>query len=266
MSQETTFRCITWSEYEDSEVLYHGFATRDFLVVGHSGLNENASVLEIGVGTASTAQRIIGRVKKFCGVDISRPLIEFLAEVYKDDSSVRMVSMDVCNGVSLGEQFDFIYSLDTLEHVKYPKGYFDFISRHLADDGFALVTYPNESERKHHGITRFNTKTELIELIDESGLVVSGFCEVKKRMWHCLVEKLLWKVPKSLVSQNVSSPQTFEQTASFQIILSGSVKARVIAYYARLVVRLAATFPLFSFFEVDEDIRDKMLLFHLKHK
>jgi len=42
-------------------------------------------------------------------------------------------------------------------------------------------------------------------------------------MWHRIVKKLFWDLPKSLVSrQNMTiPPQTFEQTEAFQIIQDG---------------------------------------------
>ena len=46
---------------------YHGFSTRDYLILDNIPISKEISVLEIGVGTGSTAELIIGRVKEFCG-------------------------------------------------------------------------------------------------------------------------------------------------------------------------------------------------------
>ena len=66
---------------------YHGFSTRDYLILDNIPINkQEISVLEIGVRTGSTAELIIGRVKEFCGVDISRELIEVLSTTYRNNN------------------------------------------------------------------------------------------------------------------------------------------------------------------------------------
>ena len=151
---------------------YLGFSTRDYLILENITLNKETSVLEIGVGTGSTAELMIGRAKEFYGVDISKELIEELNSIYSNNNFVNMYCVDICSNTSLGKRFDVIYSADTLEHIEQPNGFFNFIARHLFSDGVAIVTFPNESEKKHHGITWFNCKTELFKLINSTGLKI----------------------------------------------------------------------------------------------
>ena len=126
---------------------YHGFSTRDYLILDNIPISNEMSVLEIGVGTGSTAELIIGKVKKFYRVDISKELIELLSAIYRNNNSVNFYCLDVCSDAFLGKRFDVIYSGDTLEHVKQPKGFFNFILRHLSFNGVAVVTFPNESQK-----------------------------------------------------------------------------------------------------------------------
>ena len=248
---------------------YHGFSTRDYLILDNIPINkQEISVLEIGVGTGSTAELIIGRVKEFCGVDISRELIEVLSATYRNNNSVNLYCLDVCSDASLGKRFDVIYSADTLEHVKQPKGFFNFIVRHLSFDGIAVVTFPNESEGKHHGITWFNNKIDLLMLIDSVGLKVVNLSEVRGTIWHKIIRKYLWDLPKSLISrQNMTiSPQTFEQTEAFQILQDRSIKAKFFSYYAKTITEIAALIPLYDYFEVGQKINNEILLLRLKHK
>jgi len=126
---------------------YHGFSTRDYLILDNIPISKEISVMEIGVGTGSTADLIIGKVRKYCGVDISADLIGWLKSVYNREDSVKFYAIDVCGNEFLDEKFDVIFSADTLEHVKSPKRYFNFIAKHLSSDGIVLITFPNESEK-----------------------------------------------------------------------------------------------------------------------
>ena len=248
-------------------MIYHGFSTRDYLILQNITLSKEISVLEIGVGTGSAADLIIGKVKKYCGVDISAGLIDWLKSVYKNEDSVKLCAIDVCKDEFLGEKFDVVFSADTLEHVKSPEGYFNFIAKHLSSEGVALVTFPNESGKKHHGISWFNSKTELLNIIDSFGLKVLNIYQVKETIYHQLIKKFLWSLPKSIVSRRTDvSPQSFENTEAFEIIKTGGVKANLFACYSRIITKLAAFFPLYNLDETEENISDKVLLLCLKHK
>ena len=61
-------------------------------------------------------------------------------------------------------------------------------------------------------------------------------------------------------------PQTFEQTEAFQIIQDGGIKVKFFACYARAITKIAALFPLYNYFEVDEGINNKNLIINLKHR
>lgn len=247
---------------------YHGFFTRDYLILDNIPIGKETSVLEIGVGTGSTAELIVDKVKEFCGVDISAESIEMLNHIYNNNNCVNMYCLDVSSNVSLGKRFNVIYSADTLEHVKQPKGFFNFIARHLFFDGVAVVTFPNESEGKHHGITWFNSRTDFLMLIDSVGLKIVNFYEVRQTTWHRIIKRYLWNLPKSLVSHGDKTcpPQTFEQTEAFQIIRNGGIKAKFFGYYAKTITKLAALFSLYDYFEVGQKINNKVLLMCLKHK
>ena len=238
------------------------------MILDNIPISKEISVLEIGIGTGSTAELIVARVKEFCGVDISKEIIEVLNSFYVNNNCVNMYCLDVCSDASLGKRFNVIYSADTVEHVKQPKDFFNFIVRHLSFDGVAVVIFPNESEGKHHGITWFNSRTDFLMLIDSVGLKIVNFYEVKLTTWHRIIKKYLWNLPKSLVSHGDKTcpPQTFEQTAAFQIIRNGGIKAKFFGYYARTITKLAALFPLYDCFEISEEINNKILLIRLKHK
>ena len=149
---------------------YCGFSTRSYLLLENASLNKNLSLLEIGVGLGAVADLIKGKIKKYCGVDIACEVIDYLSSLYKEDDSINWCCLDVCrNSASLHKKFDIIFSADTLEHVELPEKFFNFIKKHLNKDGVVLLTFPNESKDKHHGITWFNNKNELLEIINRAG-------------------------------------------------------------------------------------------------
>jgi len=113
---------------------------------------------------------------------------------------VNLYCLDICKNSSfLNKKFDIIFSADTLEHVESPQGFFNFIKKHLKSEGVVLITYPNESKDKHHGITWFNDKEQLLEIIDKAGLRVDRLFEVRETVWHRIIREFLWDFPKSIL-------------------------------------------------------------------
>jgi len=254
-------------ELEENNMRYLGFSTRDYLILENLRLGKNLSILEIGCGLGSIIDMVVGKVKEYYGVDIAFEVINYLNLLYKDNDSVNLYCLDVCKNSSfLNKKFDVIFSTDTLEHVESPQGYFNFIKKHLKSDGVALITYPNESKDKHHGITWFNYKQDLLEIIDRGGLKVDALVEVKKTLWHSFIKKFLWKFPKLIISRQKGSPQTFEQTEAFKIAKSTGIRTNVFTFYATAVTKLAAIFPLYRYVDIGENITNKNLFIHLKHK
>jgi len=247
---------------------YHGFAARDYLILENLPLiNEELTVLEIGVGTGSTLKKIFSRAKEFCGVDISEETINILKRRHNNDDRISFHCLNVCGNISLNKKFNIIYSADTLEHIEKPLEFFNFIRKHLDADGIGLITFPNESREKHHGITWFNRKSDLLKLIDSLDLQIIDFSEVIPTFWHQLIRRFLWDLPKSLVSRKRKDflPQTFDQTEGFDIFRKNTFKSKLLANYARTVTGLAGIFPLYKLSEIGEEISNKILLIHLEH-
>jgi len=179
---------------------YRGFNVRDYLILEHISLSKDLSLLEIGVGLGSIIDMIVGKIKEYCGVDIACDVIDYLNLLYKDSDSVNLYCLDICKNSSfLNKKFDIIFSADTLEHVESPQGFFNFIKKHLKSEGVVLITYPNESKDKHHGITWFNDKEQLLEIIDKAGLRVDRLFEVRETVWHRIIREFLWDFPKSIL-------------------------------------------------------------------
>ena len=246
---------------------YRGFNVRDYLILEHISLSKDLSLLEIGVGLGSIIDMIVGKIKEYCGVDITCDVIDYLNLLYKDSDSVNLYCLDICKNSSfLNKKFDVIFSADTLEHVESPQGFFNFIKKHLKSGGVVLITYPNESKDKHHGITQFNDKEQLLEIIDKAGLTLDALFEVQKTAWHRIIREFLWDFPKSIIYKQKKSPQTFEETEAFKIIKSNNIKTNVFAFYAKIITKLAVMFPPHKYNDIGDSITNKRLLLRLKHK
>jgi len=103
---------------------YRGFNVRDYLILEHISLSKDLSLLEIGVGLGSIIDMIVGKIKEYCGVDITCDVIDYLNLLYKDSDSVNLYCLDICKNSSfLNKKFDVIFSADTLEHVESPQGF-----------------------------------------------------------------------------------------------------------------------------------------------
>lgn len=220
---------------------FYGFAARCYLIRENLEIGREAAVLEIGAG--STAAGIAGRVHKFWGVDVSKEMVAMLREAFAGAgvgaaacgdagkrigpeadadmspdtgadadvnarttaASIKFICGDAAGDLNLGKKFDVIYSADTLEHVERPQGFFDFIGRHLAAEGAALVTFPNESAERHHGQTWFAAEEELREMAGRAGLAIIALDEVRKTLPHRVIRAVLWDFPEAVVSAVASS-------------------------------------------------------------
>ena len=248
---------------------YFSFSTGDYLFLDNVSLNNNLSLLEISVGLGSLADLTMGKAKEYCGIDIACDVIDYLKLLYKKNKFIRWYCLDVCKENSfLNKRFDIVYSAHTLEHVESPQGFFNFIKRHLKTDGVAIIIYPNESKNQHHGISWFNNKKELVGIIDGAGLEIFTIFEIRETMWHKLVRKIFWEIPKSIIltSRSKNQPQTFEKTEAFKITHSHSIKRNFFAFYAKIITKLAAIFPLYKYVESEENIQNKTVFIRLKNK
>lgn len=246
---------------------YCSFTLRDHFILKNINLNNSLSVLEIGVGLGSFVDLVDGKVKEFLGIDISKEIIDYLSFCYKGRNNLSFYCLDVCKDNSnLNKSFNVIISADTLEHVASPYNFFKFVKKYLKIEGEALIIFPNESKEKHHGVTWFKDKKELVDIVESSGLRIESLQEIKETKWHRVIKFIFWKIPKLLLIKKNKNPQTFEKTNAYQIITnSGRFKMNILSFYAKMITRLAIMFPYYKYFSVDEDIKNKRLFIKLKN-
>ena len=246
---------------------YHGFFTRDYLVLENVRMERETSILEIGVGTGSLVESLKRKYSKYHGVDISCEMITALKSVYAGRPEVVFTCADACDqNFSLGEKFEVIVSMDTFEHVHIPSIFLSFIKKHLSTKGIVLLVYPNESEERHHGVSWVRSKNELIRMIDNNNLKVTKLFEVNKSIWHKAIKIFLWDIPKKLFIREDVKPQTFEETKAFNIFISKRKIVKILKLYSLVITRIATLFPLYIYGDVGEDIENKNLCICMEHK
>ena len=132
----------------------------------------------------------------------------------------------------------------------------------------AVITFPNEPGSYHHGVTWFKSKDDLISLINKANLKIVNIYEVKQSLWHKLVKKYFWELPKNIISRrkSIELPQTFDETTSFKINQEGGIKSIIFGSYAWIITSLSSLFPLYRYSYADECINNKRLLLQLAHK
>jgi len=303
-------------ELREEMIHYFGLAVREYFLVEEISFKNDMVVLEVGVGSGKAIELLKGRVREFWGVDKSVELIEVLEDEYRvggsekgdgkrereEESPIQLISLDICDEwVYLGKKFDVVFSLDTLEHVDYPERFFSFVARHLKrreeGGGLGVIIFPNECQDRHHGVTWFGKKGELLRLIEEAGLEMAELKELQMTSWHQWIKKLFWEWPKWMVvryfrwrqdlggegkrnindkreagEENSVFPQEFDETFSFRIrkgLREGSKIKRLLLYglslYASLISWLIRRRPIYVKKELaGDDIRNKRLLILVK--
>jgi len=254
-------------------IRFYGFAVRDRLLLKNLDLKPGLSVLEIGVGSGSTIRRLRGKVAEVWAVDISEQAIDQLRELYGDSTDAVFLTVDVQEEVNLMKKFDRIYSADTLEHVPSAAGFFRFVARHLKNDGEALVIFPNETEKRAHGVTRFRSREEFEAVIEGAGLCVDGLKEVQKTIVHRLLKAFLWQLPEYLLralsrkkakDKQVNGVNRYDSTLSCRLNEREGWLKSAAALYASVVTAFASLFPLYRQRPARREIAGKYLLLSLK--
>lgn len=245
---------------------YKGFETRDRLILNNLPIKKKLSYLEIGPGISGVVDFITKKGKRYFGVDISLELVEYLKKFYEKKDKANFSCIDVCNNLAdLNETFDVIFSTDTLEHVESAPNFFKFVNRHLKNEGFILIIFPNESAKKHHGILWFEDKKSFIKVLDESGLKIDCLLEIKETLWHKGIRYLFWDFPKNIfLKKKKEKPQRFDETHAFSVVKEKNLATKILTIYSTVVSYLANLLPLYRFLEIEEDITNKYLLIKLK--
>ncbi len=129
-------------------------------------LDENKSVLEIGVGTGRLALRVAPYCKEFCGIDISPKTIERAKDNLSSCGNVSLICGDFISHNFSGKHFDVIYSSLTFMHIPDKQSAIEKIKRLLCDSGiFVLSIDKNQLEFIDMGIYKVTVFPDTPETI-----------------------------------------------------------------------------------------------------
>lgn len=99
--------------------------------------NPMPRVLEIGCGGAAVLRSLANDHTSCVGIDPSPIAIQAV-----QGTEIELISDFFPNGLD-GEEFDFIFNADVLEHVEDPLDFLRICGDHLVDDGLLLVSVPD---------------------------------------------------------------------------------------------------------------------------
>ncbi len=139
-------------------------------------LDNNKSVLEIGVGTGRLAVRVAPLCGQFCGIDISPKTIDRAKEYLAEYRNVELICADFLS-YKFDRKFDVIYSSLTFMHIEEKQTAINKVAALLKDDGkFVLSIDKSKSEYIDTGTRKIkiypDTKEKTVEYIKAAGLTI----------------------------------------------------------------------------------------------
>lgn len=139
-------------------------------------LDNDKSVLEIGVGTGRLAVRVAPLCGKFCGIDISPKTIDRAEENLAEYRNVKLICGDFLS-YKFDRNFDIIYSSLTFMHIEEKQKAINKIAELLNNDGrFVLSIDKNPSEFIDTGTRKIkvypDSAEKMSEYIKDAGLTV----------------------------------------------------------------------------------------------
>lgn len=139
-------------------------------------LNNNKSVLEIGVGTGRLAVRVAPLCGEFCGIDISPKTIDRAKENLAEYRNIDLICADFLS-YKFDRKFDVIYSSLTFMHIEKKQTAINKVATLLKDGGkFVLSIDKSKSEYIDTGTRKIkiypDTREKTVEFIKAAGLTI----------------------------------------------------------------------------------------------
>ena len=139
-------------------------------------LDNNKSVLEIGVGTGRLAVRVAPLCGQFYGIDISTKTIERAKENLAEYRNIDLICADFLS-YKFDRKFDVVYSSLTFMHIEKKQTAINKVATLLKDGGkFVLSIDKNQSEYIDTGTRKIkiypDTKEKTVEYIKAAGLTI----------------------------------------------------------------------------------------------
>ncbi len=149
---------------------------RDLLLLEHLHPKPTDVALEIGVGSGSSLFQLAGATSELHGLDIAEGPVQRVRDAIASANGprrrLRLFVFDFCEpkaAEKLPVRYDLIYSCDTVEHVVSPQAFFANVYAALKPGGRAFVAFPNEHPDVAHGITFFQYRRQLADVLQSAG-------------------------------------------------------------------------------------------------
>jgi SAM-dependent methyltransferase len=211
-------------------------APRDLLLLESLSAGPSDVALEVGTGSGSSLLRLAGAVAALHGVDVAETAVErlrrALAESRGPARGVKLFTLDFCDpraADSLPTRYDLVFSCDTVEHIPRPGPFFANLYAALKPGGRLIVTFPNESPSRAHGITSFEHLVELEQVLEGANFARGEYAIETLQMNRAAawVMGVGWLLPISLAKRFLrllhrgncrdDPPQTFDHTDFFAV-------------------------------------------------
>jgi len=100
-------------------------------------------VLDIGCGDGEIYKKYSEKISYYFGIEYDKDRVEKLNSDFKGNNKVLFQSNDLnIEEIKLNNKFDTILLVAVIEHILNQQKLFDFIIRHLKDDGKIVITTP----------------------------------------------------------------------------------------------------------------------------
>ena len=144
-------------------------------------ISKNDYLLEVGCGEGRDARYLLSLGYNVLATDVSEEAISYAKKIDNNHDNSYLV-IDACKD-KIDKKFDFIYSVSALHMLVLDEGrkaFLDFIKRHLADDGKALILTMGDGAQAFQSDieTAFTNQLRTHSLTGEEFMLAGTSCKV----------------------------------------------------------------------------------------
>jgi len=187
----------------------HGIKTGEMMHTSNIGmttsaiealdLKSNETVLEIGHGNGGHIAQLLSKAEnlKYYGADISETMITEAEKINQDFIDKGTVHFELTDGAMLpfeSNQFDKIFTVNTLYFWSNPSGYLNEIKRTLKPNGifslcFADKTFMQNLPFTSYGFTLYEVE-KVMQLLEEAGFTIKDTAKKLEQVQSKTKEKI----------------------------------------------------------------------------